>query len=77
MEPTYKLGELNVEEAKAVTKELQDVLAKHNCEMGVKAALEILKRIPVEEGIPSTDPSVNPLLNGDNNDKSQEAPKAN
>ncbi len=45
--PTYKLGALTPEGGKSLTLELQAVLEKYGCEMGVKAHIEILKRIPL------------------------------
>lgn len=76
MEPTYKLGQLSVEEAEALTNELKAVLEKYSCEMGVKASIEILKRIPIstEEGILSTNPEVNPLIKNGNDNKTEEKP---
>lgn len=41
---TYDLRELTKEEGDALTKDLQDVLAKHGCEMGVTSAIQLLKR---------------------------------
>lgn len=46
-EDTFTLAELSREEADALTKDLQEVLAKHNCEMGVKSVIELLKRVPI------------------------------
>lgn len=46
---TYTLEELTPEEAQNLTKELQEVLTKYHCEMGVKAVLEIKKRVEVDE----------------------------
>lgn len=42
----YQLTEPTKEEAEALTKDLQEVLAKHNCEMGVTSAIQLLKRVP-------------------------------
>lgn len=47
----YTLEELSKDESEAVTKELQEVLKKYNCEMGVTSTINILKR--VETGVPS------------------------
>ena len=58
-----KLQELTKEEAEALTKDLQEVLAKHNCEMGVKSSIELLKRV---EETPS------PYLNGENDNTKEE-----
>lgn len=41
---SYTLKELSPEEAKKVTEELQAVLAKYDCEMGVTSAINIMKR---------------------------------
>lgn len=68
-EQKYTLQELNKEEADALTKDLQEVLKKHSAEMGVKASIELLKRVPIE--IPSP---FMPKDHGDN-DKTQENPK--
>ena len=38
------LRELTPQEAEAVTKELQAVLAKYDCEMGTTATITIMKR---------------------------------
>lgn len=74
-EPTYKLGELSVEKAKALTEELKTVLEKYGCEMGVKANIEIYERIPLisEE----QDPILSPYNNesdGNNETKTEEKP---
>lgn len=45
----YTLNELSKEEADQVTKELQEVLAKHDCEMGVTSTINILKRTETPE----------------------------
>lgn len=55
MDVTYHLEELTTEEAAALTKDLQEVLKKHNCEMGVTSSINMMKRVddaPNEE-IPS------------------------
>jgi len=57
----YTRSELSPEEASALTKELQDVLAKYNCEMGVKSSIEIFKRVEI----------VSPL-NGEFQDKTED-----
>lgn len=36
---------LNEEEFEALTKDLNDVLIKHNAELGVKSTIELTKRI--------------------------------
>lgn len=48
-ELTYTTRELTPQEAEAITKDIQEVLEKHNCEIGVKAAIEILKREEVQD----------------------------
>lgn len=58
MEHTYTLQELTKEEADALTKDLQEVLKKHNCEMGVTSSINLMKRVENEietsnEDIPS------------------------
>ena len=40
--------ELTKEEGDALTKDLQDVLEKHNAEMGVISSIQLLKRVPKE-----------------------------
>lgn len=50
MEPhDYQTVELTQEEMANVTKDLQDILEKHNCEMQVISNIHILKRQIVEE----------------------------
>lgn len=49
----YVLEDLTPEEAAALTKDLQDVLKKYNAEMGVKSAIELLKRVPVKPAEPN------------------------
>lgn len=44
----YTTTELSEQEIADVTKELQEVLAKYNCEMQVISNIHILKRVPVE-----------------------------
>ncbi len=44
----YTLEDPTDEEMTNMTKELQDVLAKYNCEMSVKSTIQLYKRIPVE-----------------------------
>lgn len=63
----FTLQELSPEEGAALTKDLQDVLTKHNCEMGVKAAIQLLKRVPKEIKSPYHD--------GTNPDKTEETTK--
>lgn len=46
----YKLTDLTPDEAKALTKELQDVLAKYDCEIGITSNMTIMKRIPAVKG---------------------------
>lgn len=58
----YELEELTKEEAEALTFDLQEVLKKHNCELGVKSSINLMKR--KETGIPS--PLSREDLNGDN-----------
>ncbi len=40
-----ELRPLNQEEGDALTKDLQEVLLKHGAELGVKANIELLKRV--------------------------------
>lgn len=44
----YTLEEPTKEEADALTKDLQAVLEKYQCEMGVKASISLMKRVPIE-----------------------------
>lgn len=44
----YKLAELSLEDAKALTDEMQAVLAKYDAEMSVTSNLHILQRVPLE-----------------------------
>lgn len=63
----YTLGEMNQEEFEAMSKDLNAILEKYNCEIGVKSQIEILKRIPIkEEGIPT------PYIKDDENKKETE-----
>ena len=48
MEPEYTLEEPTKEEADALTKDLQEVLARHNCEMNVTSTIQLLKRVPAD-----------------------------
>ena len=70
----YKLDELNPDEAKALTKELQDVLAKYDCEIGIQSQMTIMKRVPATPGEPILSP-IQP--NGDNGTDKGEAAQAN
>lgn len=61
--------ELTNEEAEALTKDLNELLERHNCEIGVLSKIQLLKRVDKEE-------IKNPFMpNGDNNDTTQETPK--
>lgn len=62
-----KLTELTKEEAEALTKDLTAVLEKHNCELGIKSTIELLKRV---EDTPST------YIEHDGESKTEENPKA-
>lgn len=42
---SFRLEELPLKEQEEITKELQEVLAKHDCEMQVTSRIEILKRV--------------------------------
>lgn len=55
-QPEYRLEELTKEEMENLTVELQEVLERYNCDMGVRSSIEILKRVPVtkEEETPTT-----------------------
>jgi len=66
-----KLQELTKEEAEALTKDLTEVLEKHNCELGVKSSIELLKRVEDKEnGV------ISPFIeNGESNNKTEETPK--
>lgn len=41
--------ELTFEEGEALTKGLQEVLAKHNAEMGVISSIQLLKRVELPD----------------------------
>lgn len=47
----YELEELNTEESESLTKDMQAILEKYNCEMGVKSSIFIMKRVPKTDGI--------------------------
>lgn len=70
MDKRYNLVELTSEEAEALTKDIQEVLAKHNCELGVKAAIQLLKRVEIDE---NSKPIVSPYGTNDS-DKTEESP---
>lgn len=42
--------ELTQEEGEALTKDLQEVLVKHNAELGVVSSIQLLKRVEEEDG---------------------------
>jgi len=42
--------ELTPDEAKALTKDLQKILEKHNCEMGVRSVIELMKYVGDSDG---------------------------
>jgi len=44
--------ELTKEEGEALTKDLQEVLTKHNCELGVVSSIQLLRRTD-DEGVVS------------------------
>jgi len=44
------MRELTKEEAEALTKDLTEVLAKHDCELGVVSSIQLLKREEIENG---------------------------
>ncbi len=46
MQDNYDLKELSKEEGEALTKDMQEVLVKHGCEMSVVASIQLLKRVP-------------------------------
>lgn len=59
-EEAYKLAELTKEEADALTADLQAVLLKHGCEMGVTSNINLLKRVKVEAP-KAEEPTVSPI----------------
>lgn len=50
---THTTRELTKEEGDALTKDMQAVLEKHNCDMGVVASIQLLKRVEEPKPIPS------------------------
>lgn len=68
-EPKYELRELTKEEATTLTKDMQEVLKKHDAEMQVTSQITLFKRVHPnkEEGIPSPFP-----LNENGEDKTNE-----
>lgn len=84
MEPEeeYTLEELTKEEGDALTTDLQDVLKKHGAEMGVKASIQLLKRVPVKAEEPEAIPKeekpqesvVSPIQLNDNGEETETAP---
>jgi len=63
----YHLEELTPEDAANLTKELQEVLAKYNAEMGVSSSINLMKRV---ESIPS-------FLTKEDIENGNQAPEAN
>lgn len=59
---THSTRELTKEEGEALTKDMQAVLEKHNCDMGVVASIQLLKRVTLE---PKEEPVPSPYPNGD------------
>lgn len=47
MDQEYTLRELSKEEGIELTKDLQEVLKKHDSEMSVTSTITLLKRVPV------------------------------
>lgn len=64
----YTTRELTKEEGDALTKELQEVLERHNAEMSVMSVIQLLKREPKD--IPSPF-----ITDGDTNGTTEETPK--
>lgn len=60
--------ELTKEEGEALTKDLQEVLEKHNAELGVVASIQLLKR--TEDSVPS--PAEFQINNGESPDTGKE-----
>lgn len=54
----YTTVELTKEEGDALTKDLQEVLAKHNAELGVVSSIQLLKRVEIKDGEDSKTPEV-------------------
>lgn len=48
MEEEYELRQPTTEEGDALTKDLQEVLKKHNAEMGVKSEIQLMMRVDKE-----------------------------
>jgi len=69
--PDYTLAELSPEDAANLTRELQEVLAKYDAEMGVASQINLMQRVPKEEGTPSF-LTKEDLDNGDNTDSKTE-----
>lgn len=72
----YELKELSPEEAKQITDELQAILAKYDCEMGVTSSINIMKRQELAQ--PAQEPTLSPIqdvkTNGDE-DTTQDNPE--
>lgn len=72
MTQKYTLAELTTEEGDAFTKEMTELLEKHNVEVGVKSTIEILKRVEVkEDGVPT------PYTDNGESNTTEETPEAN
>jgi len=59
--------ELTQEEQEALTKDLTEVLEKHNADLGVVARIEILKRVEEPKESPESE-VVSPYADGESND---------
>lgn len=73
---SYELKELSPEEATKVTAELQEVLAKYDCEMGVSSSITIMKRNEVAET--PAQPTLSPIqdITPDGDDNTKDNPEA-
>lgn len=67
----FTTRELTKEEGEIVSKDLTEILNKHNCEIGVVSSIQILKRVPKD--------IVSPFMPNNNgeSDNTKETPETN
>lgn len=68
----YHLEEPTIEEHAALTKDLQEVLIKHNAEMGVTSSINLMKRVPNTVEAPKEEIPSSYTENGESTDNTEE-----
>lgn len=53
----FTTRDVTKEEGEALTKDLQEVLAKHDAELGISSTIQLLKRVPKEMLSPFMQPN--------------------